>query len=104
MANVIVVKAEEIQSVVNKIAAIEQEIDNITTEVFLLKANAGESWRGEAREVFSENCHTLRKKGVEIIYHLQKDREKLQNATGILVNTEEKNKHSVQDLRADNIF
>ncbi len=104
MANVIVVNPEEIQSTVNRIAEIEHEIDNITTEVFFLKANSGEGWRGEAREVFSENCHVLRQKGVEIVYHLQKNRENIQNATGILADTEEKNKHVVQDLRADNIF
>lgn len=104
MADEIVVDLDVIQMVVDKMASIEQEIDEVTSELFAIKIGAGDGWQGDAREIFSDNCHALRQKSVEVFHYLQTDREKLQNATGVLVRKEEENKRISQDLRADNIF
>jgi len=104
MADKIIVNLDTIQVIADKLRMIEQEIDDITTELFYIKGAASDGWSGEAKDLFTDNCHQLRQKGVEVYYHLQKNRESLQSAAGLFVATEQKNKNINQDLSADNIF
>lgn len=104
MAAQIVVDFDTIQVVVDKMAAIEREIDDVTSELFHIKLAASDGWSGEAKEIFSENCHRLRQKGVEVTYNLRTNRQNLQSAAGVFDSTEAKNKKVEQNLSADNIF
>ena len=104
MANDIIVDFAAIQTVVDIMASVEKEIDSVTSEIFYIRSEASEGWSGEAKEMFAQNCHTLRQKGVEVTYNIQKNRENLQKAAGIFESTEQKNKSIEQNLSTDNIF
>lgn len=104
MASEIIVDFAAIQLVADIMANAEKEIDSVTTEIYYIKGDVSDGWSGEAKEMFVENCHTLRQKGVEVTYNLQQDRENLQKAAGIFVATENKNKNIEQNLSTENIF
>lgn len=100
----IVVDSEAIQMIADVMASVEKEIDSVTTELFYIKSEVNDGWSGEAKEMFVQNCHNLRQKGVEITVNLQKTRENLQAATGVFLAMEEKNKGISQNLSTENIF
>ena len=71
MASEIIVDFAAIQLVADIMANAEKEIDSVTTEIYYIKGDVSDGWSGEAKEMFVENCHTLRQKGVEVTYNLQ---------------------------------
>lgn len=104
MAERIVVDVEAIQMAVDIMTSVEQEMDDVTSKLFFIRGASAEGWSGEAWERFSENCHKLREKGVEVTYNLRKNKENLCHAAGILIAKEQENQKMEQGLSADNIF
>ncbi len=104
MQGKIVVDESAIRDALSMLNGSKNEIDNIVSELFYIRAETANYWSSEALEQFNTNMHSTRQKGMQAYQMLDRNIKNLSDATGILLEAEKKNKNVIKKLDIRNIF